>query len=74
MKKLALKLEDLSVDSFDTVGARDKKRGTVVAHDTEKSVCWGCNPEQTRYEYSCQSCSGCKECTETCGFTICIPF
>lgn len=40
MKKIALNLEDLAVDSFATGGTNDRL-GTVHAHGTEMTVCVG---------------------------------
>ena len=53
MKKLSLDLDELTVESFETIGAEDE-RGTVVAHGS------------TGAEILCH-CSGLDTCGEDCG-------
>jgi hypothetical protein len=56
MRKLELKIEDLSVESFNTAGSEDE-RGTVHAHasDGPASGCMYCEPTYQVGAYECYS-------------------
>lgn len=41
MSEKKLSLENLEVDSFDTLPDESAGRGTVVAHETVYTECWG---------------------------------
>lgn len=56
--KLTLKLEDLSVDSFDTAGTQQEK-GTVFG-EQECTCLTAC---------TCPGCPTCESCPDTCAFT-----
>lgn len=70
MRQHKLRLEDLAVESFDTVPGGGFA-GTVKAHDESEegtflSVCRSC--PNTCDEYTCQNtCEGKYTCQETCG-------
>lgn len=59
MKKLALALEDLSVESFDTTAHSGPRAGTVQGHDISDSTC---------YEVDCW-CGTRVSCAESCNGT-----
>ena len=56
MKKLALAIEDLAVESFDTAGIGDDGRGTVKGHETGMRTCYdmGC---RLSYQTDCHRCA-----------------
>lgn len=72
MKKLALKLDDLSVESFETVMDPSSKMGTVRGHHSHNpadSACWGTGCNQSAGNDHCggyitegQSCGYQSEC------------
>ena len=68
MRKLALKLDDLAVDSFDT-GDERGRRGTVRGHDTIESE-WCTGYPDCGVSKACQTpydtCYGTCGCTENC--------
>lgn len=74
MKKLALIVEDLKVESFDIVTEPDM-RGTVKGHDSFEDETATC---QNTCEYSCYgtcyaSCRGTCFGVSVCGISICNP-
>lgn len=67
MRKISLKIDDLSVESFSTAAGEGRKQGTVHGHDwSEWEDCThfeGCNSGASL----CASCDeGCPQPTETC--------
>lgn len=68
MKKLELRLDELSVESFDTA-AGSRNDGTVVAHDGDtEGTCLGPGTCNVSCNVSCNpSCNGGDTCNETCG-------
>jgi hypothetical protein len=68
MRKLALKLDDLMVQSFETLSARTG-RGTVLARESEthdEAACAGATYASCE---TCESCDTCNACTQT----VCDP-
>ena len=59
MNKLALKPDDLEVQSFATTGAASSARGTVRGHETET--------EEYACTDACSAAATCYSCEETCG-------
>jgi len=69
MKKLALSLEDLAVESFDTTPRPGRTRGTVQAHDISDSTCYDVDC-WCGTRVSCDgSCYDGDSCADTCGDT-----
>ena len=83
MKKLALRLDELRVDSFDTSFTQPDRRGTVRGRDSytwdEGPMCWtlqeySCNPCAESSIMSCGgTCGGDYTCEQTCGGGTCDP-
>lgn len=69
MRKLALKLDALSVQSFDPMPAARAARGTVLARESETHDEVAC-PGATYA--SCATCES-RETCEACSQTICDP-
>lgn len=69
MKKLKLDLDQLTVDSFDTLSANSTGRGTVKALITEIPCPIEWNPTYApTCAASCASCASCQySCDNTCG-------
>jgi hypothetical protein len=67
MKKLALKLDDLQVETFDPSSTKPEVRGTVEGHESLNGTCGqSC--------YTCQvSCNGlsCFSCNGSCEMSVC---
>lgn len=60
MRKIRLEIDDLAVESFNTVHGEEKKPGTVRGHESEE---WGCNSQYS----NCATCQeGCPRDTLTC--------
>ncbi|HLM67641.1 MAG TPA: hypothetical protein VK358_08950 [Longimicrobium sp.] len=81
MRKISLKIDDLTVESFSTAGGEGRKQGTVRGHDwSEWEECTqmdGCNSGESL----CATCDeGCPADTQTCfascrmtnGYQVCI--
>jgi len=70
MKKIRLDLDQLSVDSFDTVARKDGDQGTVFGHRPPYSYEMFCSDGQTCLD-SCFDCgtgaSDCGTCATACG-------
>jgi hypothetical protein len=65
MKKLALKLDELRVDSFGTEAPEEKGRGTVHGHSLGGTCYYTCYTCQASCGGSCQvSCAG--SCWDSC--------
>lgn len=64
MKKLALSLEELSVESFDTTPRSGRGGGTVQAHDNSDSTCYDIDCVCTGGLTCVGSCNG--TCDNTC--------
>jgi hypothetical protein len=60
MKKLALKIDDLNVQSFATTSAARDERGTVHGHETETYDEQGCT-DACSLVLTCYSCETCEE-------------
>jgi len=74
MRELKLDLDQLTVDSFDTVVANNAGRGTVAAHSHacvspfETCAALSCNNTCGTCDPSCASCASCYgTCYNTCG-------
>lgn len=61
MKKLALNVDDLDVQSFDTTPAL-QERCTVLAHQENGTYEWGCTDACSLY-----TCASCEPCDQTLG-------
>ena len=75
--KLILKLEDLSVDSFDTTTAQ-KAKGTVFGEQCTcytNCTCPGCPTCYNTCAYTCddQTCPACPTCAASCNGTCDCP-
>lgn len=71
MRKLALNLEALAVESFDTSPARHSARGTVEGHSDDgysEYYCPSISCPTQRYENTCDG-----TCHATCKPLICWP-
>lgn len=70
MKKLALKIEDLAIESFETARAA-REDGTVVGHATQGNK-YTCDPVVgTCFGYTCyETCA--ETCADSCAYT-CDP-
>lgn len=64
MRKLALKLDDLQVQSFETLSAR-AGRGTVLARESETYDEVACGGATNASCDTCESCDTCDPCTQT---------
>lgn len=69
MKKLALKLDDLSVQSFATTPASRDARGTVRGHLEAETQGWDCSDACTFAE-TCYSCDTCEETCDGCDTVV----
>jgi hypothetical protein len=88
MKKLALDLAGLRIDSFSTSRGAQSARGTVRANSDEFDTQWDCglvgnnfgNTESQYWKCSPQptqydpSCQGTCAGQQTCGVLVCVPF
>lgn len=68
MKKLSLDLDDMALDSFETVTGDEKPRGTVRAHASDVTSCITWDYETCHW--SCQQTCG-DSCGGTCVFETC---
>jgi hypothetical protein len=74
MRKLTLRLDDLSVESFDTSVVREEK-GTVFGEQQctcqTACTCPGCDTCDATCRYTCddRTCDGQLTCDPTCAFT-----
>jgi hypothetical protein len=78
-RKLTLKLEELSVDSFDTT-APHKAKGTVFGEQCTcytNCTCPGCPTCDPSCNGSCETCNTCVSCEYSCDWTCdgntCVP-
>jgi hypothetical protein len=60
MQKLALNVDDLNVQSFETVPAAPARRGTVRGHETETHDEQGCT-DACSLVLTCYTCETCDE-------------
>ncbi|WP_420128325.1 hypothetical protein [Longimicrobium sp.] len=77
MRKLSLKLEDLTVDSFDTT-VTHKAKGTVFGEQCTcytQCTCPGCPTCDHTCAYTCddQTCPACPTCAASCNGTCNCP-
>lgn len=65
MHKLALKLDDLRVQSFDTTPATRAGRGTVLGRESDTHDEVACGGATNASCDTCESCDTCDPCTQT---------
>lgn len=65
MQKLTLKLDDLQVQSFDTLPTARRERGTVLARESETYDEIACPGATCASCATCESCDTCDGCTQT---------
>ena len=83
MKKLALDLDSLVVESFDTMTGAREQRGTVHAREThvspceytQRKHCWGlCGVHTEGGEITCYACNQSETCTYDAYSPECVSY